>query len=1319
MSVKKYFSLAALLYLICGCAQYATAQSPQNVIWTNVVNATATGNTLQKTSGCNGCPDAGATSQQTITSGDGYVEFTVGALTGQRFAGLSHDNPGTGWQEIDFAFRLWGNAGPGNLDVEENGTYHNLSATYVVGDVLRVAVESGVVKYYQNGVLRYTSTVAPTYPLMVDTSLLDSNATINNAVIFIPSNTTQNVTWTNIVNATATGNTLQKTSGCNGCPDAGATSQQTITSGDGYVEFTVGALTGQRFAGLSHDNPGTGWQEIDFAFRLWGNAGPGNLDVEENGTYHNLSATYVVGDVLRVAVESGVVKYYQNGVLRYTSTVAPTYPLMVDTSLLDSNATINNAVISTGSGSTSSTLTAPVNAPRAHPLAPNPHTSIGLFWIYTDPTTGRQWTGGTYKVKRCTGASCTPTTVVATGLTHADYQDTGLSTNTTYGYRYLANDGTGDSSDSPIVYVTTTATDDNMVHFPAGAWAELLGPQVEAGQIPFTWYNSAATTTAQTIISKFPVVGPAQIAGTGAITNGSTTLTGTSTFFIEETAANNPTCLNHIMINGVDAGTIASINSNTSITLTSPWTGATTSGATLSTNVPQCNIADPINDYLTGNQLMYYDSPMAMWQIYFRTGDPQYLRGAIKGSESIFAGYMWLGRNRAWNLYSTTQNYDSMPAPRNFQFSGYVLLGMAGHNGVWDLLDDYLAQRYDTWLIRYRAGNNAYQYVREKAYMILFTSWFITAAPDSFPRSNGTTTSLNGTITVDGSLASGRKLYYKTQLDTDVPGFINDDQLPWGFWTDGGSTNVSGDMDYPYTGGDLVGPSQPFIQGLNTDALGYCWRNTALNQATRDAARKEVLKGAAAMGLLSYTMQTIPSDPTHRHRAVWYFYNGGTRLNPYAFQHGGDAYTIDNIPYNPAAPLNREAIPLMLSTFGWAVEMAGGSDSWYKQIGDEMANSAFAQVGENTIGSGADGLKALCDNTSNFKDFGQCFRTTGRYFGHRLATPGIVGTRPVVTMPVDQTLTGGVNQAVLTASVACTNTPCTYRWGLQEFPLHTIANSRYLAQSMFTDNQALSTKLSGMQPGTYKIVFYALDALGLEDHGTVTVTVGDGVFPPVVAIGPGNPPSETHHIYLTTSSSISGAAKAYSAAGRTLTHTFTVYGPKDKTAATLTPSGTTGNSVTFTLSGLSAGVWAVKDTVTDSAGATSFDIMYIRHTAENQPSLAHNTVPTLAIQPNHVLPAGSTSTRLFVVPLDPEAVASYPLAATGYTKGFESDQYLVTQPTHSWTQTSGPVTATITNGNTISPTITGLTASGTYTFRYTGTDQQGDSVQVSINVTVP
>ncbi|MCA1614554.1 MAG: hypothetical protein LC795_09850 [Acidobacteria bacterium] len=152
-------------------------------MWINLVNTTATGNNLQKTSGCDGCADAGATSQQAITSGDGYFEFTVSSLVGQRFAGLSNGNGGTGWQEIDFAFRLWGASG--DLDVQENGTYRPLGATYAVGDVLRVAVEAGVVKYYKNGTLIYTSTVAPVYPLQVDTSFFETNGTVSGAMIKI------------------------------------------------------------------------------------------------------------------------------------------------------------------------------------------------------------------------------------------------------------------------------------------------------------------------------------------------------------------------------------------------------------------------------------------------------------------------------------------------------------------------------------------------------------------------------------------------------------------------------------------------------------------------------------------------------------------------------------------------------------------------------------------------------------------------------------------------------------------------------------------------------------------------------------------------------------------------------------------------------------------------------------------------------------------------------------------------------------------------------------------------------------------------------
>jgi len=57
-----------------------------------------------------------------------------------------------------------------------------------------------------------------------------------------------------------------------------------------------------------------------------------------------------------VAVEGGVVKYYRNGTLVYTSTVAPTYPLQVDTSLNTVNAGVYSVVITSTTPSSTGTI---------------------------------------------------------------------------------------------------------------------------------------------------------------------------------------------------------------------------------------------------------------------------------------------------------------------------------------------------------------------------------------------------------------------------------------------------------------------------------------------------------------------------------------------------------------------------------------------------------------------------------------------------------------------------------------------------------------------------------------------------------------------------------------------------------------------------------------------------------------------------------------------------------------------------------------------------------------------------------------------------
>ncbi len=71
------------------------------------------------------------------------------------------------------------------------------------------------------------------------------------------------------------------------------------------------------------------------------------IRVYEGGTLKGTFGTYAAGDKLRAAVVGGVVKYSKNGTVFYTSTKAPTYPLLVDAALYTQGATLSGAVIST------------------------------------------------------------------------------------------------------------------------------------------------------------------------------------------------------------------------------------------------------------------------------------------------------------------------------------------------------------------------------------------------------------------------------------------------------------------------------------------------------------------------------------------------------------------------------------------------------------------------------------------------------------------------------------------------------------------------------------------------------------------------------------------------------------------------------------------------------------------------------------------------------------------------------------------------------------------------------------------------------------
>ena len=159
---------------------HGAALASSAVVWTGLVNVTVADDVLQKTSGCDGCFDAGAISSQQLTAGDGYIEFTIAATNTLFIAGLSHDNNGTGFAEIDFAFRF---NGAGQADVLENGTYVGGDTSYTVGDRFRVAVVDGTVRFSRNGSVLLQRNTPVIYPLLLDTAVASIGATLRDAII--------------------------------------------------------------------------------------------------------------------------------------------------------------------------------------------------------------------------------------------------------------------------------------------------------------------------------------------------------------------------------------------------------------------------------------------------------------------------------------------------------------------------------------------------------------------------------------------------------------------------------------------------------------------------------------------------------------------------------------------------------------------------------------------------------------------------------------------------------------------------------------------------------------------------------------------------------------------------------------------------------------------------------------------------------------------------------------------------------------------------------------------------------------------------------
>ena len=161
----------------------------------------------------------------------------------------------------------------GTIGILESGTQVGNFGAYSSGDHFRVAVVGGVVRYWHNDRLLWTSTRAPQYPLRVSAALYTTGATVQAVVIVTALDSalwdeqpSQPVAWTNVFKVSADGNDLTKSSGIGW--DAGAFSTAAILSGGGYMEFTATEDNTYRIAGLSKDDTNEELSDIDFGILL-------------------------------------------------------------------------------------------------------------------------------------------------------------------------------------------------------------------------------------------------------------------------------------------------------------------------------------------------------------------------------------------------------------------------------------------------------------------------------------------------------------------------------------------------------------------------------------------------------------------------------------------------------------------------------------------------------------------------------------------------------------------------------------------------------------------------------------------------------------------------------------------------------------------------------------------------------------------------------------------------------------------------------------------------------------------------------------------
>ena len=285
--------------------------------------------------------------------------------------------------------------------------------------------------------------------------------------------------------------------------------------------------------------------------------------------------------------------------------------------------------------------------------------------------------------------------------------------------------------------------------------------------------------------------------------------------------------------------------------------------------------------------------------------------------------------------------------------------------------------------------------------------------------------------------------------------------------------------------------------------------------------------------------------------------------------------------------------------------------------------------------------------------------------------PAVANQPPVANAGASQTITLPINSASLngTQSSDPNGTITSYVWTEISGP----------STATITGASTATPTVSSLIAGTYIFQLLVTDNNGLTGTAQVNIIVNPISNQPPVANAGAN-----QTITLPVNSVALDGSASKDSGGTIVSFKWAqTSGPSQATIATST-------SVTTVVNNLVQGTYTFKLTVTGNNGLTSSDAITITvNAAATQPPVANAGVDQTITLP--------TST----VNLDGSA---------SYAPGGTIVSY-------NWTKASGAGAVTITNSNTVKPTVSGL-QQGQYVFKLTVADNSGDSASAQVTVTV-